>query len=405
MKDTRNRQSDGKDPHHLATLTNIFDQHYDAIILLERNFTCTYMNHPARRFFPDTSPPVPAGEFFPDPESFALFAETIRSHPDREFLISQIPLKGNQQGTVPASIKGKPISIDGQEKIFCSIRDITEKIHMEEKQRRLRAKLIQANKMASLGTMSSGIGHELNNPNNFILSNAQLLEEIWKELLAKTGGMQEGLEKDETIRGFSIKELAEEIPRMLRSIIKGSSRISRITDQLRDYSRPGDEAVFQRVDLTEALDFCISMLKKQIRRKTRHFTVNIHDRLPALQGDQKKLEQVMINLIQNALNALENPDQAVRVSIRPSPNRHRILLEVSDTGRGIRKEHLEKISDPFFTTRQQSGGTGLGLYICHSIVKTHQGDLDVRSREGGGTSVIVSLPATPEENHAQRHGK
>jgi signal transduction histidine kinase len=375
--------------------TLIFDQHYDAIILLKKDFSCSYMNNPAKNFFNRSGSGIPAKELFSDLQNFEKFKKTVREHHPNDFLINEIYLKANNQSYLPSSIKGKLINLMDREEIFCSIRDITKKIEIEEKQKKLQAKLIQTNKITSLGTMASGVGHEINNPNNYILSNAQILLDIWNDLYDNSKDFLHPVGQDIHIGGFEISEIYTLFPKLLNSIIKGSNRITGIVNQLRDFSKPAGKESFSKVNIQSSLELVQSMLRNQIMKKTKHFTVNLVEDLPVFYGDQKQIEQVIINLCQNSLNALKSREDKVDISVFPSKSRDQIIMEFKDTGIGIKKEHLERIKEPFFTTRQNSGGTGLGLYICHSIIESHYGDLEISSQEGKGTLIRISLPVHP----------
>jgi polar amino acid transport system substrate-binding protein len=119
--------------------------------------------------------------------------------------------------------------------------------------------------------------------------------------------------------------------------------------------------------------------------------------LPAIRGDAQRLEQVVVNLLLNACQALPDRERGIRVATFLDPGRSQVVLEVRDEGAGIAAEHLPHLTDPFFTTRREKGGTGLGLWICAAIVEEHGGTLSFRSRPGEGTVVALTLPLLPDE--------
>ena len=142
------------------------------------------------------------------------------------------------------------------------------------------------------------------------------------------------------------------------------------------------------------------MLAHLIQRHTDRFRVELADNLPFLQGDAQHAEQVVVNLVVNALEALPDRTRGVTVKTSWARAQRRVLLEVIDEGVGIPSEHRARLCDPFFTTKQASGGTGLGLAITSSLIHTHGGKLDFMSEPGKGTRVVVSLPTSPDQHAA-----
>jgi signal transduction histidine kinase len=135
------------------------------------------------------------------------------------------------------------------------------------------------------------------------------------------------------------------------------------------------------------------LVSKMIWKSTDYFALDCGSNLPAIRGDYHKLEQVVVNLLQNACQALSSKEQSVKLSAHYDEAHERIALEIRDEGVGIPEEILHRVTGPFFTTKRNSGGTGLGLWITRMIVAEHGGELQISSRPGKGTTVTVSLPA------------
>lgn len=270
---------------------------------------------------------------------------------------------------------------------------LRKQVKIEEREKLIQQKLIQANKMTSLGTFTSGIAHEINNPINFILANSQMILEIWNDAEKV---FQDYFERhrDFFISGLSFTNIKEMVPRMLNGNIEGSIRISNIISSLKDYGRDKKTQANVEIDINKVINFSISILNKQIKKFTDSFIIKLGENLPVAKGDPQQIEQVIINIIQNSLYALPDKSSGVYVSSIFDNKSDTLKVIIMDEGIGIKKEILNRIIDPFFTTRVNSGGTGLGLYISHSIIKKHRGSLDIKSESGKGTEVCISLPVS-----------
>ncbi|MBE0558784.1 MAG: PAS domain-containing protein [Proteobacteria bacterium] len=270
--------------------------------------------------------------------------------------------------------------------------DITGRVEAEEEARRRQEQLRQADKMISLGILVSGVAHEINNPNHFIMSHVAPLTKVWRSI---TPILREYYENngDFSVAGMNYTEARSSVPAMLDAIQEGSTRIKTIVDELRDYAREQPASGFESVQINRVIRSAVTLLSNMIKRATSNFCVEYGEDLPKLRGNYQRLEQVIINLIQNACEALTDPGQKVCVKTSYHPETHEIRLEISDEGPGIPEDALSHITDPFFTTKRDSGGTGLGLSISSNIVHEHRGGLEFRSSLGQGATVIVCLPA------------
>ena len=270
--------------------------------------------------------------------------------------------------------------------------DVTERRKAEKLARQQQQNLIQADKMATLGVLVSGVAHEINNPNNFIILNSDNLSDIWKDLkpLLQKYREQYG---DFMLAGLHYDEIREEVQPLIAGISDGAKRIRNIVQNLKDFARqePGD--MNQMVQVNAVVDAATLILGNLIKKSTDRFSFISGDGLPPLKGAFQKIEQVVINLISNACQALTARNQAVMVTTAFARERGRVLVIVKDEGTGISPENLKHIMNPFFTTKRDSGGTGLGLAISYNIIKDHGGELTVESEVGKGTVATVSLPA------------
>ena len=279
-------------------------------------------------------------------------------------------------------------------------RDVTERKQIEEQAKVHQHQLMQAGKMVALGTLVSSVGHEINNPNNFIMLNAPLLKEAWQHVLPI---LDEYYEKggDFTIGSVRYTEMRDRIPRLLSGISDGSKRINEIVEDLRSFLRRDASDMNQSVDVNAVLRSAISLLSNMINKSTSHFSVNYGDNLSKLRGNFHRLEQVIINLIQNACQALPDVRRGISLSTAYDEKTSCIVVKVRDEGVGIAPEVLPHIADPFFTTKPNSGGIGLGLSISSRIVKEHGGTLTFSSEPGKGTIAEITLPI-PQANYHPR---
>jgi polar amino acid transport system substrate-binding protein len=272
---------------------------------------------------------------------------------------------------------------------------------MEEQAKLHQQQLMQAGKMVALGTLVSSVGHEINNPNNSIMLNAPLLKEAWQHVLPI---LDEYYQKDRdfTIGSVGYKEMRDRIPRLLSGISDGSKRINEIVEDLRSFLRRDSSEMNQSVDLNAILRSAISLLSDMINKSTSRFSVNYGDNLPKLRGNSHRLEQVIINLIQNACQALLDIRRGISLSTSYDETTSSIVLKVQDEGAGIPPDVLPHIMDPFFTTKSNSGGIGLGLSISSRIVKEHGGTLAFSSEPGRGTTAEIILPVSQTDHRSRR---
>jgi PAS domain S-box-containing protein len=276
-------------------------------------------------------------------------------------------------------------------------RDITERKRTEEQARLHQQQIMQASKMVALGTLVSSMAHEINNPNNFIMLNAPLLREAWE---SSRPILEEYYEKngDFIIGGMTYSEMRENIPVLFSGILDGSKRIKQIVEDLRSFARRDTSDMTQSVDVNAVLRSAVTLLSNVIMKSTNHFSVEYGNHLPLLKGNFQRLEQVIINLIHNACQAIRDTRKAIFVSTSFDEKRRGIIVSVKDEGVGIPLEILPHITDPFFTTRHESGGTGLGLSISSRIVKEHGGKLTFASEVTKGTKAEIFLPMPRAKN-------
>jgi PAS domain S-box-containing protein len=270
------------------------------------------------------------------------------------------------------------------------LRDLTTHKQLQETTRQQELQLIQANKMTALGLLVSGVAHEINNPNQVVLMNARVLAHAWGDVVEILDTYAQERETV-SLAGLPYTEMRNTIPALLHGVYDGARRIERIIADLKDFARPrtlGAETGFQ---VNEAVHRALRLLAHLIKQRTDHFDVDLAQALPLVQGNAQQAEQVVVNLLTNALEALPDRTHGVTVTTAFDAAQRRVMLVVQDEGIGIPPEHLARLCDPFFTTKHASGGTGLGLAITASLVRVHGGELTFTSALGKGTRASVAL--------------
>jgi polar amino acid transport system substrate-binding protein len=268
-----------------------------------------------------------------------------------------------------------------------------EELHLQQD------KLIQADKMTSLGILVSGVAHEINNPNGLILLNVPTLKEasadaetILEEHYREHGDFMYG--------GLPYSRMRDKIPRLITEMYEGAKRIKRIVDDLKDFARSDTNAAMEPLDLNLVSQAAVRLVEPSLRKATHHFIAHYDEHLPPVRGNAQRIEQVIVNLLLNACQALPDKERAISLTTGYDQATGTVILTVTDEGIGIAPEVRPYLTDPFFTTKRDSGGTGLGLSVSAGIVKEHGGSHDFASTSGKGTAVTLTLP-TEQKEHSQ----
>ena len=259
--------------------------------------------------------------------------------------------------------------------------------------------LFQAAKMVSLGTLVSGVAHEINNPNTFILSNIYNMQKVW-DGVSKTLDQHYEENGDFPISTLSYSDVRDTVPLLLRGIEDGAERIKQIVAGLRDFARKerSDSQSYEPLKINDVVKTAMSLVAEQIKKSTYNFSIEYGENIPEVKGNFHRLEQVVINLVLNACQALPDPSKALKVQTSFDLASRHVILTVEDEGVGIDKETQSRIFDPFFTTKSDAKGMGLGLAISQRIINDHQGKIDFQSHPDRGTKARVILPVGDSES-------
>jgi|GEM_PF-1405344 len=275
------------------------------------------------------------------------------------------------KGQVQRNEKGEVVSMYGTNW------DVTKEMKLADERekalnqlRNAQSQLIQSEKMASLGILTAGVAHELNNPLNYIMGGYYAI--------------QQELEDHAAIKVDDLKEY-------LSWVKEGAERATTIVKGLNLFSRNTEEKT-EEFDLHQVIEDCLLMLHNKYKDR-----IHIRKKYVAgqlwIKGNSGKLHQAMLNILSNAIDAIEKKGEVV---IETKSNSNEWIVVVSDNGRGIEDSKIEKVMDPFFTTKPPGKGTGLGLSITNSIIQEHNGRLDIASKQNKGTSVKMSFPKRNE---------
>jgi two-component system NtrC family sensor kinase len=294
------------------------------------------------------------------------------------------------------SFKGGLPAGGGESQFLCAFRDLTER-------NKMRSVLVQNEKLASIGLLSAGVAHEINNPLAFVANNLVVLERDGKGIMALLDmfeSAKERLAQLDPDLAAKITALEEELDiaytrdnlnRLIARTRDGVDRVTRIVHSLRGMART-DTPRHQEISIPDLVANSLEILQGRYKRSG-IVVDQEHDANPRVTCVQTQISQVLLNLLVNAYQALEGfHKEGGRIMIRTRRLAGEMLLEVADNGPGIPAEHLDKIFDPFFTTKDVGEGTGLGLSITHNIVTAHGGRIEVHSELGHGARFQVYLP-------------
>jgi PAS domain S-box-containing protein len=277
--------------------------------------------------------------------------------------------------------------------------------HALERLTQMQEGLVQSEKMASIGQLTAGIAHEINNPLAFVSSNLNRFAEYFKDTRSLLQHWQDfgtslaerkdleakivelhGLERQVDL-GF----IEHDFDELMKNTREGTTRIKRIVDQLRGFSHMATSG-FVPADINQAIDETLAFVWNEVKYKA--VIQKDYGTLPFVRCNIGELKQVFVNLLVNAAHAI--PEKG-NITIHTSANTTHACIKITDTGKGIPRENLTRIFDPFFTTKPVGKGTGLGLWIVSTIVQNHRGTITVESEQGKGTTFTLTLPIEEEE--------
>jgi len=281
------------------------------------------------------------------------------------------------------------INIAGEQYSLILAQDITEK-------KRLESEALQRQKMETLGTLVAGVAHEINNPINTIMNNAPLLQNIWQDLLPL---VEEHIEKEPGRRfgGLTGGFIKENIDQLISDMDIAANRVANVVIGLKDFYRKASHLEKHKVDINIAVENAIRLAGSTVKKSGITLALDLTPNLPSINANLQNLEQIILNLLINAVQAIEHDYGEIRITTAYNKDQGTVVLSVQDNGKGIPSAISDKIFDPFFTEWQSIGGTGLGLPITRNLVKANDGEISFKSRTGKGTSFFVTFALEPKK--------
>ncbi len=259
-------------------------------------------------------------------------------------------------------------------------------------------RLVQSEKLASLGELAAGVAHEINNPVGYVSSNLTTLQKYLATYEKILDAAQETPEVSALKKKLNYAFIRDDMQNLVKETHEGIHRVKTIIQDLKDYARTNSSAHYVAADLHVGLKSTLNIARNQLKNRAE---VRLHlGELPLVECAPSQIDQVLINLIVNAAQAMPEGKMGT-IDIRTSRNGDQVCIEVEDNGPGIPAETMKKIFDPFFTTKDPGTGTGLGLSVSQNIVQQHGGTLGVESTVGVGTTFKICLPIQHPEAQGQ----
>jgi PAS domain S-box-containing protein len=276
--------------------------------------------------------------------------------------------------------------------IFAAARDITELKKSEVERDRLQAELFQSQKMESLGTLVAGVAHEINNPINIIMNNAPLLQRIWKDVQPVMERHAKSNPKNK-YGGLTYDFIRDNLGQLLSDVEISANRVAAIASGLKDFSRKTISSEKENVSINVAVENAVRLAASSLNKSGITLEIEMDPDLPAVKANLQNLEQIVLNLVVNAIQAIHHDHGEIRITTNYNNDDELVFLSIEDNGKGIDPSIADRIFDPFFTEKQKNGGTGLGLSITHNLVAANNGKISFRARKGEGTIFNVFFPA------------
>jgi PAS domain S-box-containing protein len=370
-------------------LQQVFDGISDPLVLTDAKMQIQMVNRAARDYYgladttdfanlkcPSARPqggdacascPIPDAVANARPTNFERRGYMDSTRMEKVVIYPLLATRGNRRGAV------------------IRIQDITVEKAMERQ-------LIQSEKLASLGTLVSSVAHEINNPNSFISFNIPILREYLNELLPMAD-VHAASQRDPQLFNMPYAEFRNDLLRLIDNIEHGSQRINAFLGNLREFSAARPTLALKSVALPAVVEKALALVNTKVRHTIKTVAVDIPAELPLVYTDESALEQILVNLLVNAAQAADKPAAWVRLRARPGETADSgVKLEVADNGCGMSAVVQAKIFDPFYSTKINEGGTGLGLYVCRKLIRQLGGHLGLESTVGEGSRFTVTLP-------------
>ena len=263
--------------------------------------------------------------------------------------------------------------------------------HVEEALKESQQQLHHAQKMETLGTLVAGVAHEINNPINLIMYNLPLIQKIWSDLLPVLMEKKERV-PHQKFGGFTYDFLEDNLTQLVADMDMAANRVAKIVSDLKNFSKQSNVAEKSTMQVNAAVKNAIRLAQTTLRKSGVRIQPDLDENLPLIKGNLQSIEQIILNIIINAIQAIDHMDGIIRITTGFQRKDARICLQITDNGSGISDAIADKLFLPFVTDKKAEGGTGLGLSVTYGLVQAHGGDISFETREGNGTTFTVLFP-------------
>lgn len=277
--------------------------------------------------------------------------------------------------------------------IVGTVKDISKEKRLKQENDLKLQQIIQQDKLRFLGEMVAGIAHEINNPNNYIGFNIALLEDNWKifEPILKGYISENDVSED-------LNEMIDEMSDIFASLRTGKEKIEETVSNLKNFSRDDSEKPVEDININNSIRKALKLLKVKLKNSGSGVDLFLYEQIPSFKGFPNRIEQIVINLVSNAIDAVRGAeDKLIKISTMCRSKPDAVVFIVEDRGCGIANTNIERILEPFFTTNQSIGGTGLGLPVSYEILLQHNARLIISSKEGERTRFVCLFPLDGKE--------
>lgn len=275
------------------------------------------------------------------------------------------------------------------------VSDISARKRAEMDLRNSQDQLYQSQKMEALGTLVAGMAHEINNPTSLIMFNLPIVKRVWADVRPLLKIASDG-NQHRKFGGYDLDFLENQFLQLIVDMDMAASRISKIVKDLKNFSRRSQIRDKAPINLNAAVTAAVRLAKTTIRKSGVKLSLNLSDDLPQIQGNLTSIEQVALNVIINAIQAIDHDEGRIAILTGEDRAEGNVYIAVHDNGPGISPEVADKIFDPFVTDKQGQGGTGLGLAVSYNLVQAHDGQISYTQPEEGGTVFTVAFPIEPK---------
>ena len=276
--------------------------------------------------------------------------------------------------------------------VMMAYHDINEQMTAQKALKESRGHLYQAQKMEALGTLVAGVAHEINNPISLIMFNLPLVRRVWEDVLpiisenvSPSAARQYG--------GFPLTYLQSNFGQLIDDMDMAAGRVSKIVRDLKNFSRQSQVSEKEPLQINDAVANAVRLARTTVQKSGVDLRLDCKNNLPLIQGNLPSIEQIVLNVLINAVQALDGEKGKIRIETGVRASDASVFVAVTDNGCGVSPSLADKLFDPFVTDKQNKGGTGLGLAVSYSLVRAHKGTITFDSTEGQGTTFTIWLPS------------